>query len=1145
MILDELAKSLKTGFLDKKIESGELYQPKLLVNRKNPPEKVLSTISNELGSCDEFYISVAFVTSGGVTALMNTLKQIEEKGVKGKVLVSQYLNFTQPEALKKLLKFNNIELRIATNENSHAKGYLFKKAEYHNCIIGSSNLTEAALSINKEWNLKVSALHPSGIVDSIMREFDVDFDSGTPVTTSFINDYEEVYNKQKLLFNERKKVAIKPQVTPNSMQVEALKSIKDLRDNGAKKALLISATGTGKTYLSAFDVKAIKAKRLLFVVHRRTIAEKALEAFKDIIGEDRTMGLYSGSKQESDNHFIFATVQTISKTDHLKQFERDCFDYIIIDESHRSGANSYQRLLDYFQPNFLLGMTATPERTDGGDIFSLFDHNIAYEIRLKRAMEEGMLSDFHYFGVNDLVIDGETRDDARDFSYLSSEERGGNIIKHARFYGCDNGIIRGLVFCSRKEEAKNLSDIFNNNGFKSLALSGDNSEQERRDAIRLLESDNLTEKLDYIFTVDIFNEGIDIPKVNQIIMIRPTDSAIVFVQQLGRGLRKADGKGYLTVIDFIGNHENNYLIPIALYGDTSYNKDKVRRLILSGNSLIPGSSTINFDSITKERIFSSIDSANMKKLKDLKNDYFLLRHKLGRIPMMMDFIEHGSRDPFLYVENSKSFLNFSCKVEKDFKHSLSEQELKLLGFFSSEINNAKRIEESIILDELINNGKCTVSNLREIVSDLYEVSEETIGSCLNNLNFKFIREKRNGKLVTLNEIYELDLISREEDVFKLTPTFSKILENDTFVKYLQDSINYSIHQFRSAFNITSWFDGFCLYEKYSRKDVFRILNVNINPVAQNVGGYLVDPDKKHCPIFVNYHKDENISESTKYEDEFINNKEFTWMSKSNRSLKSEDVQSIIGNRGDIRLPLFIKKHNDEGVEFYFMGDIKPIQDKVEQTSMSTGSGKQTSVVRILFSLNSAVPDEMYQYLREKEEVVIVANNKVDKIEKETVTQLYKNKEDTTLIPFYEFYAAAGSFSDMQENNSYEMIAVPGKYQQDDGYFACRVIGESMNRVIEDGALCLFKTYTGGSRNGKIVLVESFGKVDDDYNSAFTIKTYSSHKVPKGDHSWEHSSIALKPNSYDEKYKDIVLNEDECIDMRVVGEFISVLDEKIN
>jgi superfamily II DNA or RNA helicase/HKD family nuclease/SOS-response transcriptional repressor LexA len=1143
MVLDGLSKSLKTGFIDKDSISETLYQPTLLVNKKTPPQKVLSTILDELHYCDEFYISVAFVTTSGVATLMNTLIYLEEKGVKGKVVVSQYLNFTQPEALRKLLKFTNIELRIATNENSHSKGYLFKKAEYYNFIIGSSNLTASALATNKEWNLKVSALHSSSIVEKTIGEFDVDFDRGTPVTESFINAYEVIYNKQKILFKAHEKILIKPEISPNSMQIEALDNINLLRQSGARKALLISATGTGKTYLSAFDAQALKPKRLLFVVHRLTIALKSLETFQNVFGTGKTMGVYSGSKQELDKDFLFATVQTISKQNHLDQFNKDYFDYIIIDESHRSGADSYKRLIEHFEPTFLLGMTATPERTDGEDIFSLFDHNIAYEIRLNRAMAENMLSNFHYYGVTDLIIDDVIRENTRDFTSLSSHQRVENIIKYARFYGSDNGITRGLVFCSLNEEAQMLANMFNQNGFRSLALSGKNSEDERARAIERLESDNLAEKLDYIFTVDIFNEGVDIPKVNQIIMIRPTDSAIIFVQQLGRGLRKVDGKDYLTVIDVIGNYNNNYLIPIALYGDTSYNKDALRRSISGGSRLIPGSSTVNFDAITKERIFASIDSANMKMLTDLKKDYFLLKYKLGRIPLMMDFIEHGSRDPFLYIGYSKSFLNFVCKVEKDFTHSLPQKSVKLLEFFSNEVNNAKRVEESIILNELLQGNTCTVLQLKTIVSDKYhyEVSDQTIESCLNNLNFKFIREKSSGKLFTLNEIYGLNILTLDNDTFQLTNEFKELLKQELFEQSLQDTINYSIHKFNRLYESENWRDGFSLYEKYSRKDVFRILNVDTNPVAQNVGGYLVSPDNTHCPIFVNYHKDEDISESTKYEDEFINNKEFSWMSKSNRKLTSKDVQSILGKRGKIRLPLFIKKSNDEGIEFYYMGDVEPEQDKVEQTSMNSDNGKKVSVVRFIFKLSTPVSDEMYHYLREKEVVEI---KKVPSLEvvPATIIENVIDDQQQNVIPFYDFYAAAGSFSEMQENKDFTMLKVPLQYSADKKHFACRVVGESMNRRIKNNSICIFKEPLGGSRNGKIVIIENYGKNDEEYNSSFTIKTYASEKRATDDGEWEHSVILLKPNSTESRFKDIVLHEDDCENMRIVGEFVTVLEK---
>jgi len=431
-LLEEFEKSLQTGFIDKTSISEVLYQPELLVNRKRPPKKVLTTIIQELNNCEGFFISVAFVTTDGVATLINSLKMLEAKGIKGKILVSQYLNFTQPEALKKLARFKNIELKIATKENSHSKGYIFKTSDYYNLIIGSSNLTASALSTNKEWNLKVSGLQSSAIVEKVFGEFESDFAQAIDVTPEFIATYTLIYKKQSLFYQQAKNAEFEgsdSEISPNSMQIEALKNLSALRANQKNKALLISATGTGKTYLSAFDAKVFKPNRLLFVVHRLNIAQKSMESFKRIFGDKKTMGLYSGNNRELENDFIFSTVQTISQQIHLDQFKRNQFDYIIIDETHRAGAYSYQRLIDYFEPRFLLGMTATPERTDGNDIFSLFDHNIAYEIRLNRAMEEDMLSQFHYYGVTDLIVDDTVLENTRHFKLLTAKERVDRIIR--------------------------------------------------------------------------------------------------------------------------------------------------------------------------------------------------------------------------------------------------------------------------------------------------------------------------------------------------------------------------------------------------------------------------------------------------------------------------------------------------------------------------------------------------------------------------------------------------------------------------------------------------------------------------------------------------------------------------------------------
>lgn len=1136
----ELRKSLETGFIDKELLSNTELQPELLVNQKRPPLKVLTNILHELSICEEFWISVAFVTSSGVASIMNALIDAEERNVKGQILVSQYLNFTEPEALTKLLKFKNIQLKIATKQNSHTKGYLFKSKSHYNLIVGSSNLTAQALSTNKEWNIKVSALENSAIVERVMTEFRADFKSATIVNKAFIDDYQEIYEKQRILNAREEKITKEKQrPEPNSMQAAALRNLKGLRERNQNKALIISATGTGKTFLSAFDARAFNPSRLLFIVHRLTIAQDALRTFQLVFGKERTMGIYSGSRKELACDFIFSTVQTISKPDNLQNFKPDHFDYIIIDESHRSGAQSYLRFLDHFKPKFLLGMTATPERTDGEDIFKLFDHNIAYEIRLNRAMEEDMLSAFHYYGVTDLSVDNEIIEDKSDFRFLVSQERVRHIIEKASFFGSDTGVIRGLIFCSRKEEAKTLSQAFNERGFKTTALTGDSTEAERTQAIELLESNDLTQKLDYIFTVDIFNEGIDIPKVNQIIMLRPTESAIIFIQQLGRGLRKVDGKSYLTVIDFIGNYENNYLIPIALYGDTSYNKDSLRKLLKEGSRMIPGASTVNFDRITKERIFSSIDSSNMQLYSDLKKDYNLLKYKLGRIPSMMDFIHHGSRDPYLFADYAGSFYAFVRKVENAGEKMLGDREAKILSFFSKEINNSKRVEESLILEAILNDGILTVDDLKKLVRTKYgyEIQDETIKSAVANLNFEFTREKNNKQLRPLKEIYDLDIIRLDDKQFVPAPQFQVLLENSVFKLYLQDSTEYAIHQFDQNFEISKWRKGFVLYRKYSRKDVFRILNVEANPVAQNVGGYLVDPKNKHCPIFVNYHKEDHISESTKYEDKFINNKEFDWMSKSNRTLNSKDVKAILGQSGDIRLSLFIKKSNDEGMDFYYMGDVKPEQDLTEQTTIPNDSGKQLSVVKMRFKLNDPVSTNIYNYLEQDPDPKPAAREKSEKALKKVLVSETASTLDNA-IPLYDFYAAAGSFSDLQSSKDYSFIEAKRERSAKD-FFACEIRGESMNKVIPNGSICLFKFYQGGSRDGKIVLVENIDIQDPDYNSAFTVKTYTSEKVQSED-GWRHQKITLRPNSFDSSYQNIELDEESANGMRVIGEFVEVL-----
>ncbi len=962
--LRELQSALVSGFIDHSQASKHTFKPELVVN-DGKGRKVLTTIQRHLKTCDEFWFSVAFVTTSGIACLKQQLIELEARGIRGRILVSQYLNFTQPQALRELLKFENLDVRIATDSNFHAKGYLFSTHDIYHLIIGSSNLTDKALTTNKEWNLKVSSTKKGALSQQAINEFKHEFDSALPITTEFIEQYELLYQKARVLFQkiENEHSYDKGRtIKPNQMQQEALDSLFALRAEGKDKALLISATGTGKTYLSAFDALNFRPKRLLFIVHRANIAKKALESYHSIFGDTVTFGLYSGKVIESEKDYIFSTIQTLSRDEHLTKFSPDAFDYIVIDETHRASAASYQKILDHFNPKFLLGMTATPERTDDSDVFEIFDYNIAYEIRLQKALEMDILAPFHYYGVTDLSINGESIDDTSMLNLLVSEERIKHIINYIGRYSCDNGKVRGLIFCSNIKECKALADVFSNLGMPSIALTGEHSEEQRDQAILRLESNDSEIKIDYIFSVGIFNEGIDIPSINQIVMLRPTESAIIFVQQLGRGLRKAQNKEYLTVIDFIGNYKNNFMVPIALYGEESYNKDTLRRLLASDSCFIPGTSTVSFDRIAKERIYEAIDTANLQTKKDLVKDYKALKYKLGHAPMMMDFIRHGARDPFSYVAYSKSFYHFAKEQEQEGLPAFNDNELKLIATFSKEINNTKRIEESLVLRALLKEETLTVNNLARMVKQQYgyEMNHDVLPSVINNLNLGFVTEKHQKELKTVGEIYDFNIVQLEGDTLSWHSEFLIYLTNDVFVKYLKDSTDYAIHEFDKKFISADFFEGFQLYRKYSRKDVFRILNKEVNPVAQNVGGYMVSQDKTNCPIFVNYHKSEDITDTTKYEDEFINESVFSWMFKSRRTLNSPEVKLFKAHDSGFRIPLFIKKNNDEGNDFYYMGDVSPRQDSFEQTSISG-----TSVVKVEFDMHHEVRADIYNYLVDK------------------------------------------------------------------------------------------------------------------------------------------------------------------------------------
>lgn len=680
----EILDGATTALLDAAVRSKPLFKPRFISNDYKQGRKVISEIESELRQCVSFDFSVAFVTMSCITPLLQTLKELERRGTQGRILTTDYLSFSDPDALAKLAEFANIEVRMFKSEGSsnavgfHTKGYLFERQDgSRRVLIGSANLTAKALSVNKEWNLAVTPLENGELLRELNQEFNTLWNSADNLS-DVIDAYRQIHDETRRQLHSQPVIRFEQAtLRQNSMQASFISRLDRIVEAGHKRALLISTTRTGKTYASAFAMRHLGAKRLLFLAHREQILRQSIKSYERIFGSSLSFGLLSGKAHSADCDFVFATMQTMSKPDVLQSFDESEFDYLVIDEAHRAGSSSYLRILEHFKPKFCLGMTASPYRTDGFDVHKLFDNEIAYEIRLQQAMEENLLCPFHYFGITDLEINGKTADNNADFNRLACKERVDYILEQSRYYGHSGPRLKALLFCSRRKEGEALAAEFDKRGYASEFISGDDSPQKRQDAIDRLVADPGTpkyeNKLDFIITVDIFNEGVDIPRVNQVPILRPAQSPIVFIQQLGRGLRKAQNKEYVVIIDFIGNYSNNYMIPIALSGDRSYNKDGMRKFIMESERTIPGQSSVHFDKIARHRIFEAIDETKVS-IKLLKDKYQALKNKLSRIPLMIDFQELGEVDPLLYVENKKSYYRFLESYEPEWKGALSEDE---------------------------------------------------------------------------------------------------------------------------------------------------------------------------------------------------------------------------------------------------------------------------------------------------------------------------------------------------------------------------------------------------------------------------------------------------------------------------------------
>jgi len=859
-----------------------------------------------LNSCNSFVFNVAFINFSGLQLLLDSFKSLDEKGIKGKILTSTYLNFTEVKALKKIKEFKNIELKIYDSSSSnigfHSKAYLFEFDKEYKILLGSSNITASAFKTNIEWNIKTLCKKDDLFLNEIINEFNILWENSIDVNKEFLVEYDE-FKKSLESKGFTKTFRLKTEkLKSNYMQIQALKRLKNLREKGENKALVIAATGSGKTYLSAFDVKQMRPNKLLFLVHRENILIKAKESFESIIDDKFLCGLYTGNKKELDKHYLFSTIQTMSLN--YKNFSKNEFDYIIVDEAHHIVSNTYMKVVNHFTPNFILGLTATSNRMDGNSIYKVFDENIACDITLDDALENNLVTPFHYYGITDInTLDYNSVDISKIDELtriLKVNKRVEYIIEKMNFYSHSGSKRKVLAFCVSKEHCTYMSEKFNKRGINSTFLVSNNTIAQREEAIKNLEDD--TNCLEVIFTVDIFNEGIDIPSINTVLMLRPTSSPIIFIQQLGRGLRKYKNKDFLTVLDFIGNHQKAYLIALALVGNKAIDKESIK-ISVENNFANMQNVFIKMDEISKQRILEQIDTKNFNHLKYLKEQYYRFKDILNnRKPKLVDYLHYEQTiSPISFISDSKSYIEFMSKIEDDkqIKEICNDEVFIKAIRFIDYLLPIKRAYEFVILKYLINNESIDEKIAFKILNKyLDKINKDTIIHSFNFLNQNYFDKGQVSRYIKL--------VNYEDSKLVKTKEFKALLLNEKYKEIFIDSLDYGIMHYEKEFGVKDYGLPFLkLYTKYNMLNIAQLCNFNKIHSSFRGSGFLKYQDDFF--LFINLEK-EKFSKSSTYDNAFLSKDTFTYQSKPITSQTSVDGNKLINNKKlNVKLHIFVRK----------------------------------------------------------------------------------------------------------------------------------------------------------------------------------------------------------------------------------------------
>lgn len=800
-------------------EYQEYYRTDVMTGDKDARMQLYYQLSRSFRGAESVDIIVSFLMESGVKMIVKDLEKALRQGAKIRILTGNYLEITQPSALYMIKRElgEQIDLRFYNEKNRsfHPKSYIFHYKNFSEIYIGSSNISRSALTSGIEWNYRFRSDSDLESYEKFFGTFeDLFYNHSIVIDDEELKRYSRNWHRPAVSKDlerydaegDDKDTNVRVMYEPRGAQIEALCALEHTRQEGAKRALVVAATGVGKTYLAAFDSKGFK--RVLFVAHREEILKQAAVSFHNVRNSD-DYGFFDGTEKSTDKSVIFASVATLGRSEYLNEryFSRDYFDYIVVDEFHHSVNGQYRRIVEYFKSEFLLGLTATPERMDGKNIYEICDYNVPYEISLKSAINKGMLVPFHYYGIYDdtdysgiHIVRGKYDEKELNETYIGNVYRHDIIYKYYRKYGSK----RALGFCCSREHAEEMAQEFCKRGIPSVAVySNSNSEyaEERSVAIKKLTDGEIR----VIFSVDMFNEGVDIPSVDMVMFLRPTESPIVFLQQFGRGLRKSKGKEYLNVLDFIGNYEKAGSVRYLLTGSSKLERGSYDP---ADRSDFPDDCQIDFDMRLID-LFSEMDKKRLKLKDKIVNEYSRVKDLLEKAPSRLELftymeddvyqmaVTHSKENPFKRYLDFKNSINELSDDEKEIYHGIGNEFISLI-----ESTSMSKVYKMPVLMAFYNHGKVLMQVTEQQLLDSWKEFFSTgtnwkdLESGISYERFIAISDKEHIKKIIQMPVHFLQesgkgfFIKKEGCVMALREELKDMVGNPVFVEQMKDVIDY-------------------------------------------------------------------------------------------------------------------------------------------------------------------------------------------------------------------------------------------------------------------------------------------------------------------------------------------------------------------